>query len=236
MKTGKSVSSVLCALILAAVLLFSCSFTAFAADEIEESWFNDAFFLGDSLTGSLGTYCMVNGGLGDALIVHMNGLACHNIVDRDFEISLMGKTYPVEDAVKASGAKKLFLMLAMNDIGLPVDDLKADWVTLLGRFREKNPDLEIYIQSGTPVIEDNLYFTKKNMLEYNEMLKKLCEEENCTYVDVTDGLKNEDGFLKKDFQMEYTNDSVHMNFEGCAVWVSNLRNPLSYAEPGKNEE
>ena len=79
--------------------------------ELPEDWFDDALFLGDSITGSLSAYTMVNGGLGDATFVYVNGLACHHITQYGRTIPLMGTYMEIEDAVAASGCGKLFLLL-----------------------------------------------------------------------------------------------------------------------------
>ena len=199
---------------------------------IPESWFDDALFIGDSQTGSLGAYVLMNGGLGDALIWHVNGLACHHIVEGEKSYPFKGMYCSITDVVSLSGAKKLFLMLAMNDIGtLPVKELKSRWAGVIRSLREHCPDVEIFIQSGTPVESDFGYLTKENMDLYNEMLQEVCTETECCYVDVTKGLPDSTGYMKE----EYKKDNVHLNPDGCAVWVRNLRDPDSYSIPVKEE-
>ena len=223
--------------LLALLLLLPLAVQSVAADseeqseELPDSWFDDALFIGDSLTGSLTTYNLMYGGLGNAKLIHVNGLACHNIIRKQQQVIYAGQAYRIEDAVAVSGAGKLYLMLAMNDIGTAINILEDSWEKVLERIQEKNPTVQIYIQSGTPMRSDFAYFTKENMDEYNELLKRICEKYNCTYVDVTDGLLDENGYMREELRQ----DNVHMNTEGCAIWMQNLHRIACYS-PSPLEE
>lgn len=202
-------------------------------DTLPEEWFDDALFIGDSITGALSTYTLLNGGLGDATIVHTNGLGCHHIVRDGRKIPILGTIMPIEDAVSASGCGKLFVMLAMNDIGTePVETLQADWETVLDRIIEKNPSVTVYVQSGTPILYNAGYFTRENMEEYNAMLQTVCQSRDCVYVDITRGMKDENGFMKKDLHL----DMFHISDEGASIWIENLHDPGSYTPPRFSEQ
>lgn len=192
---------------------------------IPDCWFDRALFIGDSLTGLLSTYQMKNGGLGEAKILHINGLACHHFITKNALILYAGRSMPVEDVISESDSEKVFFMLAMNDIGTPIEKLRSCWQQVIERIQAKNPDVEIYIQSGTPVRSDFAYFTKENMDEYNQLQKEICENYGCIYVDVTVGMTDEDGYMKE----EYWQDTVHLNRAGCAVWMKNLHDPSCYS-------
>ena len=196
------------------------------SSDLPESWFDDVLFFGDSITGSLYAYYLNYGGLGEASFLYVNGMAVHHIIQYDRQIPVMGKMMNIEDAVAASGCGKLYLMLAMNDIGTSdIENLRSCWEETLGRIIEKNPDLPIFVQSGTPIRQDRDYFSQEGMDEYNVMLSEVCEEMGCIYVDITEGLVDETGYMKSELQA----DIFHMNAEGCAIWVENLRNPASYS-------
>lgn len=197
-------------------------------EQLPESWFDDALFIGDSMTGSLRSYSMIHGGLGEAKLIYVDGLACHHIVRKNQKVSFMGQTCSPEQAAELAGAKKLFFLLAANDVGTPIDELEACWRTMLENIQAACPETMIYLQSGTPFRSDSGYFTRENMNEYNALLRSLCEEYGCVYVDITKDLVNEDGFLIDDYRNDI-NDNVHMNPAGCAIWVDNLRDPASYS-------
>ncbi len=195
---------------------------------LPESWFDDALFIGDSMTGDLRTYSMLHGGLGQAKLIYVNGLGCHHIVERNKTVGYMGQACTPEQAVELAGAGKLFFLLAANDVGTPIEEMEDCWRTMLETIRAACPDTMIYLQSGTPFRSDAGDFNRKNMGEYNDLLRRMCEEYGCVFVDITKGLVTEDGFMIEEYRNDIE-DNVHMNPEGCKIWLNNLRDPASYS-------
>ena len=118
-------------------------------------------------------------------------------------------------------------MLALNDIAtIPLDELAECWDEIISRTREHCPGITLFIQSATPVSADSQVITKSNNDEYNQMLKTLCDNNSdiCIYVDITAGMTDDEGYLKPEFQR----DHIHLNADGCALWVKNLYNLSSY--------
>ena len=194
-----------------------------AALTIGEDWLDDAIFVGDSLTGALFNYNLVYGGLGDASVVFSNGFACHNGAENDYRLAFKGQMMGIGEAVSEAGANKVFLLFAMNDLGQPIDELKESWVGLIEHIRSYS-QADIYIQSGTPVFTETGNFTNENVSQLNAMLRELCTERDCVYVDIASGLTDENGLLKK----EYSVDFVHFNNDGCKRWVEALYDPEVY--------
>lgn len=78
----------------------------------------------------------------------------------------------VEDCVAKSGAKKLYIMLGMNDLGVyGIDKTIENYKTLLGKILEKTPDIKIYVQSMTPMTSTSQIIGKnlnnENIKKYN---------------------------------------------------------------------
>ena len=177
---------------------------------IPEEWFDNALFFGDSLTSSLGGYTMYFDGLGEAQFVHKNGMACHHLTRDNEKVFYAGKLCSLAEIAELSGAGKLFIQLAMNDLGRPLDELEESWKTVIHSIQDRCPDIEIYIQSGTPVHVDIGRFSKQNMLDYNEMLKNVCDE---------------NGYMP----VKLMNNNEHFNNNGCVIWIDNLRDSRSYS-------
>ena len=191
----------------------------------EAQLFDNALFFGDSLTSSLGGYTMYFGGLGEAQFVHKNGMACHHLTRDNEKVFYAGKLCSLAEIAELSGAGKLFIQLAMNDLGRPLDELEESWKTVIHSIQDRCPDIEIYIQSGTPVHEDIGRFSKQNMLDYNEMLKNVCEELGLVYVDIARGMADENGYMP----VKLMNNNEHFNNNGCVIWIDNLRDSRSYS-------
>ncbi len=74
--------------------------------------------------------------------------------------SYQGTKMLLEDSVAACGAKKLYIMLGMNDIaGGRYEGTISNLSTVISRILEKVPDVTFYFQSVTPRMEDPDYET-----------------------------------------------------------------------------
>ena len=233
----KKIISVFLLYCLFSLLLFSVVFAENieASSPLPGSWFDDALFIGDSQTGALDIYNLTSGELGKAIIYHYNGLACHHIIRDNESFLFKGKYCTLEEMILLSESKNVYIMLAMNDVGtIPVDELSKCWEELVARVRNNCPGIMLFIQSATPVADYSVVLTKENTGEYNKMLKAVCENNDdiCVYVDITDGMTDEEGYLKTEFQR----DNIHLNSNGCAVWVENLYNKESYKISAEKKE
>lgn len=199
-----------------------------AAPAIGDDWLDDAIFVGDSITGALFNYNLVYGGLGKATVVFSNGFACHNAEENGYSLAFKGRMVGIGEAVSEAGAGKVFILFAMNDVGQPIDELKECWIGLIEHIRSYS-QADIYIQSGTPIFTETGYFSNENMSQLNAMLRELCDEQNCVYVDIASGLSDENGMMRKEFSLDY----VHFNNDGCKRWIEALYDPKSYILPNE---
>ena len=127
-----------------------------------------------------------------------------------------------------TGATKVFTMLGVNDVALPggVDKSIEKWLQYIANIREKNPDIQIFIESCLPVYYE---FSDRNndiIDEYNVRLRQLCEETGCIYVDVAHYLKDDNNKLALEYCSDY---GEHITYAGAAVWAEQLKNPENYS-------
>jgi lysophospholipase L1-like esterase len=137
-------------------------------------------------------------------------------------ITYQGQQMRPEDALAAMGAKRVFIMLGLNDIGIDVDWALQNWAILLRNLRNKCPDMEIYIQSGTPIwIGGEIGgVNNKNMDRYNTLLKAFCETNGVYFVNVAEALKDSQGGLIT----EYCSDKYcHLTYAGVRKWIEYLK-------------
>jgi len=195
-------------------------------------FFDDAAFIGDSISYSLMVYNTRHGGLGSPLFLVRGSLSLHNTQNGMMEVYFQGKNMAPWDALAASGVKKVFLHLGMNDIGYwGIDDTMLHWETFLGHIREVCPDIEVYIQSLTPVwfrVQEKL-LNNDNVDLYNERLKEFAEANGCHFVNIAPYFKDYTGGLAKPYCAD---DFVHMTEEGNEVWTRVL---LAYAAEQEKE-
>lgn len=199
-------------------------------NEVDASWFDDAVFVGDSVTLKL-SYYAENGSLGNAEFLCAGSLgygAALQDIDAEGNVhpTYEGEKYTVDDGVKMLGSKKAFIMFGMNDIGLyGIDDTINNMKTLTSMITEKSPDIEVYIQSVTPMLEDMQLkdLNNQSIDEFNTKLKAESETLGYKYLDVASVMKDEKGNLIPEYCSDPDAMGIHFSDEGCKAWVEYLK-------------
>ena len=196
------------------------------------AYFDDALFIGDSISEGLATFEAAKDVLGAAQFLTSVSLSATNalwdVSARSVHPRFQGEKRKLEDAVALSGAKKVYLMLGMNDIiAVGVERAAEKFEILCGKILENAPDVELIVQSVTPLAgegktsgEHTLNNTTVN--EYNGLLEKLCLENGWHYLNVAEALRGPDGRLQRDFCSDPDGMGMHLTFTGCEAWVDYL--------------
>ncbi|MBO4367932.1 MAG: hypothetical protein J5859_04390 [Clostridia bacterium] len=198
------------------------------SERVDFSYFNDSLFVGDSVSGKLATYVMKQrrtdpGFMGTAQFFVADSFSCRNalkqVTDTSKHPTYKGKKMTIEDAVAASGSKKVFIMLGMNDAAFGIDKAVDNMVTVIERIRDKNPETTIFIQSATPRIRGSQPTTKE-LFKYDLLLYETVKDMDHVYfVDVAHAMRDEDGNLREMLCSDLTTMTLHLNDKGCQVWV-----------------
>lgn len=186
-------------------------------------FFDDAVFIGDSVSLKLQNYQAKYGTFGSATFITAGSFSVKHAVNGTLSLTYQGQQMRIEDAIAACGAKKAFILLGMNDVGsVGVEGTMANWEVMLANIREKCPDVEIYIQSGTPIYipGEKTKLNNKNMDLYNVELKAFAEANGCHFVDIATVMKNDQGGLKENF---CSDAYVHLTYAACDAWALVLR-------------
>ena len=225
---------------IAAVLLIGslwlCGFTllpdasAATQDEpLKASWFDDAVFIGDSIAGTLQAYAEQHGELGSALFFCRTNYSLTAAVNGAMLLYYRGSGYRPKELLPETGAKKVFFLLGMNDVGSYDDTQYASlWTELVDGIRAGSPEMRIYFQSVTPMARSypNNALTNERIDRYNELLRDFCDENGCCYVDVAGGFKDENGALRAELCRD---GYVHLMFDAGALWCELLRDTANYS-------
>ena len=198
-------------------------------------WFDDAVFIGDSVSLKLKNYVTKQrqndaGFLGGAQFLTSGSLGSANalweVSDQSVHPAYQGEKMLLEESIPLTGAKKIYIMLGTNDIGLyGIEDSVKNYQTLLERILETTPDASIYVQSATPICEgaEKKALNNANLEIYNEQLQALCEEKGYTFVDVASVLRDENGFLPRDYCSDPDGMGIHFTDVACEIWIDYLR-------------
>ncbi len=140
---------------------------------------------------------------------------------------------------------KVFINIGTNDMNPRSDGedwfahLSANYRRIAEIIRDRLPEIPVYMMAyypvnpahpmaqGSPMMQIR---TNDNIRRANEMVKALAAEFGFHYIDVNDGLKDEQGCLK----MEYTIDGIHMYAEAYRTVFERLRPYLSAEAQGKD--
>ena len=117
-----------------------------------------------------------------------------------------------------------------NDVldRIPLDDIVTTASALLEDVSIRMPNLSVVMVA--PKASPARYHLKAAYLELNTSLRLLAMDHGAHWVDFWDVQHREDGTLREDL---FIADRLHLNSEGYAVWVRELRRQLPWLDPGQ---
>lgn len=199
-----------------------------------DAYFDDAVFVGDSLTRQLRNYVSAEkekdrGTLGGARFLATANFTLYagslRNVTGDARLRYRGADVTVHGGLKAMGAKKAFVLLGVNDhAGSQLEKDVRRYGVMIDHILEACPGITLVCQSMSPVQEHRQSKTlnKKNLDAFNARVEALCAQKGVVYLDIATPLMNEKGFLRGEYAAS-KGDNVHLNDRGVAVWVDTLR-------------
>ncbi len=209
----------------------------------DDSYFDDAVFVGDSISVKLKQYVTRRRDkgdpvLGEAQFLAVGGLGSFNvqlpITPDSLHPEYEGQKMYLEDSVSATGAKKMYIMFGMNDI-VPygIDGAIENLEELIDKILEKSPGLLVAVENVTPILTEKEQRNLNNayISEYNEALQEFCARRGFPYLDIASQLKDENGGLVRRYCGDAEGLGMHLSNEGCIPWIEYLRShPLSDAQ------
>lgn len=195
------------------------SVTVPESEAVDDSYFDDAVFVGDSRTEGLKMYS----GLDSSQFFSSVGMDVDKVFT-DQAVSLNGQLLTVAQALEQASYSKVYIMLGMNELGWVYESVFADnYARIIDTIRESHPDATIYVQSILPVSQwkdgSNDIYTNANVVRLQKALVAMCEEKGVNYVNVAEGIQDEQGYLPS----EATQDGVHLTPEYCQRWMDYLK-------------
>lgn len=184
----------------------------------DNSYFQDAVFIGDSRTEGLGN----SGLLGGATFYAYKGLMVDTVFTKQV-ISEGGQKLTVVDALRRHKYGKVYIMLGVNELGWASEDIFIKrYGKLVDEVKRIDPDSKVYVQSILPVSRaksDQGIYTNERIRLYNRLMKEMCAEKGVKYLDIYSAVVNNSGALPEDAAV----DGVHLNMAYCKKWANYLR-------------
>ena len=185
---------------------------------VEDTYFEDTAFLGDSRTEGFHLYS----GLKTGAYYCSVGATVESVFSKAVETPA-GKM-PLLDAMAKEDFGKIYVMLGVNELGWSKTETFHDqYAKVIDRLRSDHPDAEIILQSILPVSakqeKKKTYVNNGRIAAYNEVIFRLAEEKGCDLVDAAEAVTDENGCLRA----AWSPDGVHLNIKGCQAWLEYLR-------------
>ncbi len=205
-----------------------------AARPVDASWFDDAVFIGDSVSQGLQMYCASTGALGNATFLCSQSFSAPanfgSITSSSTHPSYNGVKVRVEDGVAACGKTNVFIMLGINNMDGSVESTTASLVRLVNAILEKSPDVNIFIESVTPTTSTSTRvtstFNNAKIASYNAAMKTYCEENGWYYMDIASAVSDENGYLKSNLCSDANGMGIHFNSSAAKLWIEYLKNNI----------
>lgn len=184
----------------------------------DESYFDDAIFIGDSLTDGLAAYEL----LPREQVLADTGINPQTILTREC-IGEEGAEQTVVEAAADLDPAKIYIMLGSNGVAfLNFDDIIGWYGELIDALQADHPDAEIYVQSILPVTADKHLeqelLTNERITELNGMIAEMAAEKGCFYLNVSEAVADENGCLPDDLSA----DGMHFGVSTYRVWLDYL--------------
>lgn len=189
--------------------------------QVDESYFNDAVFIGDSRTRSLLLYA----GLENSTFLSDTGLTIYAVLDKKLTPSDSNSKTTVREYLSEHQFRKVYLMLGINELGTgTAESFGNTYLDVIQTIQELQPDAIIYIQAILHVSADKdaerTYINNAAILERNAVLETFADNTRIFWLDANEVLCDEDGYLIS----EYTFDGVHLQAKYVPIWLDWLMN------------
>lgn len=192
------------------------------SDPVDNSYFDDAAFIGDSRTDGF----MLYSGIGTGKNLTSNGLSIFKLGEKK-ALTINGEKYTLLEALALEQYGKVYLSLGVNELGYYNDQGFYDsYCQAIDAIREAQPNAVIYIQGLIPLNEEVIaqtggksYLTNEHLRVYNDLMRQAAEEKQVVFLDLYSEFVDENGQLPADA----SKDGIHLGKTYCQKWLAYLQ-------------
>lgn len=205
--------------------------------QVDDSYFNDAVFIGDSISYGFELYVTekrANGEtvLGEAKFLTSGSLSYGNslwdVSDESVHPTYNGVKMKLEDAIAQIKPGKIFILLGTNDVALyGVEQTIANADTEISRMLEASPGAEIFIMSTTPKYspaESDVDGALNNadIDALNVAMRNFAVEKGYNFMNIAPLFKDETGGLAADYCSDKEGMGIHFTSAAYDIWLNFL--------------
>lgn len=187
--------------------------------QVDDSYFDDAVFIGDSRTVGLRDY----GGLDQATFYATVGLNIYDMWTEKF-CEVEGEMVTLEEALQSRQFKKVYFQIGINEMGRgTLDGFMQEYEQAVRKFKELQPEAIIYVQGIMRVTKEksdsDKIFNNQGIQMRNERIAGLADNQTVFYIDMNEVVCTPYGNLREDL----TFDDLHLYASKYDIWVDFLK-------------
>lgn len=170
----------------------------------DESYFDDALFIGDSRMVGVSQYSR----LGGADYFACEGMTVFDLFSSYASDENFDRT-SLENLLSQRQYGKIFIMLGLNEAGYPMESLKKAYGSDLDQIQQLQPDAEVRVillfGLSKWKADKVSYMTPEYLSKVNGMIQDICAEREIVTLDPRPVMEDEHGYLPDD----YSGDGIH---------------------------
>lgn len=184
--------------------------------QVDDTYFEDAVFIGDSRTVGLSQY----GSMPQATFYAETGFTIYKFFTEPIvQLPDSDEKITVEQALSENQFKKVYLMIGINEMGRgTLDEFMAEYTKVVERIKELQPDavviLEAIMKVGAKKSDSDPIFNNPNITARNEAISKLADNKRVFYFDMNPVVVDEKGNLNA----QYSFDGIHLKAQYVQIW------------------
>ncbi len=184
---------------------------------VDESYFTDALFIGDSRLQGFGFWSGIPATYYCATGFQLYKYETANVVQTE-----NGKV-PIFQAMPYDAFTKIYIKVGLNELGYGTEEnFEKTYAELIAKLREYEPRAIIYVHGILPVTakksETDKAHNNPNILVRNAALEQFAKSQKAYYLDAGPAVSDEEGNLRP----EMTGDGIHLKPEYMKVWKDYL--------------
>jgi len=180
---------------------------------VDESYFTDALFIGDSRLQGFGFWSGIPATYYCATGFHVYKYETTNVVQTE-----NGKV-PIFEAMPYDAFTKVYIKVGLNELGYGTEEnFEKTYAELIAKIREYEPRAIIFVHAILPVTAEKSNTDKAhnnaNIVARNAALEQFAKEQKAYFIDAGPALSDEEGNLRP----EMTSDGIHLKPEYMKLW------------------
>lgn len=185
---------------------------------VEESYFDDALFIGDSRTEGMAIY----GRLGKADYFASSGMTVFNVLTKETQ-DINFSTTDLPSLLDSKQYGKIYIMLGINELGYAMESIMQKYENILKDIVSAQPNAKIILCANIYVTKEKSaavsWLSWENINRLNNNIAALADNKTIFYLDANELFCDDSGYMDP----AKTGDGVHPYATGYQEWAGWLQ-------------